>query len=165
MQRKIIVTTFSFLMLFSLSAQTDSDSEAHNSTSAKRTLLEIPYSDREGLLRIMRGNLESLGKMIEAMSNDDFDAVQQISEKMSFNKKKGKGLARRGNKAFTAMGVQFHAVDTIAVMNAAKSKDRKATLQAMSKMVTTCVACHSSQQNSKNNPLRGGMVEGRAAYC
>ena len=146
MQGKMIFITFSFLMLFSLSAQTDPDNETSKTTSAKRVLLEIPYSDREGLLRVMRGNLINLGKMINAMSTDDFDTVQQISEQMSFNKKKGKGLARRGNKAFTAMGVQFHAVDTIAVMNAAKSKDRKETLQAMSKMVTTCVACHSSFQ-------------------
>lgn len=135
---------FFFIILFSLQARCDSSAEENKNISKNRVLLTIPYQDRENLLRVMRNNLKSLGEMIEAMSIDDFSTVQEISEKMSFNKKKGKGLARRGNKAFTAMGVQFHAVDTISVMNAAQRKDRKATLQAMSKMVNTCITCHST---------------------
>ena len=43
-----------------------------------------------------------------------------------------------------AMGVKFHAEDTIAVMKAAEKEDRKATLYAMSNMVNTCVSCHST---------------------
>jgi len=109
-----------------------------------RTLLTIPYEDREDLLRVMRKNISNLGQMINAMADDDYKTVEAIANKMSFNKKKGKGLARRGNPAFTAMGVQFHALDALAVIKAAKSKNRKATLHAMSKMVSTCVACHAT---------------------
>lgn len=139
---KLIIV--SFCLLFSLQAKSDTNTPTSNHTASNRTLLKIPYQDRENLLHVMRNNLNSLAKMIDAMSNDDYQRVQKIAEQMSFNKKKGKGLARRGNPAFTAMGVQFHAVNTIDVMKAAKSKNRKATLQAMFKMVTTCVACHAN---------------------
>jgi len=110
----------------------------------KRTLLSIPYEDREDLLRVMRKNISNLGQMINAMAKDDFKTVEKLANEMSFNKKKGQGLARRGNPAFTAMGVQFHAVDTLAVKEAAESKDRKGTLRAMSRMVSTCVTCHAT---------------------
>ena len=109
-----------------------------------RSLLKIPFKDREDILRVMRGNLASLGEMIEAMAEDDYKAVEEIADRMAFNKKKSKGLARRGDQAFAAMGVQFHAVDVIEVKKAAGAKDRKATLRAMSTMVSTCVACHST---------------------
>ena len=109
-----------------------------------RILLKIPFEDRENLLHVMRNNLQNLGKMIDAMADNDLDKVKKIAGNMSFNKKKGKGLSHRGNAAFIAMGVKFHAVDTIAVMKAAETKDRNATLHAMSSMMNTCVACHST---------------------
>lgn len=109
-----------------------------------RTLLTIPYEDREDLLRVMRKNLTSLGEMIDAMAEDDFKTVEKVADKMSFNEKKGQGLARRGNPGFTAMGVQFHAVDAIAIKKAAETKNRNGTLRAMSRMVSSCVACHES---------------------
>jgi len=110
----------------------------------KRTLLTIPYEDREELLGVMRNNLANMRRLIDAMSEDDFKAVETITNEMSFNKKKGKGLSRRGNPAFTAMGVQFHALDTLAVKKAAAARDRKGTLRAMSRMVSTCVTCHAT---------------------
>ena len=109
-----------------------------------RTLLTIPYQDREDLMGVMRKNLASLGGLIDAMAEDDFKTVEKIANKMTFNKKKGKGLARRGNPAFTAMGVQFHGLDALAVKKAAEARDRKGTLRAMSRMVSSCVACHAA---------------------
>ena len=143
MNKNNLLIAFVFLCAM-FPAHAQSDNGIDENISSNRTLLEIPYEDREDLLRVMRANLKNLGKMISAMADDDFKSVQEISEKMSFNKKKGKGLSRRGNPAFTAMGVQFHAIDTIAVVKSAEKKDRKATLHAMSEMVNTCVACHST---------------------
>lgn len=117
---------------------------AEDKPKDKRVLLEIPYQDREDLLRVMRKNLASLGKLIDAMANDDFESAAETADKMTFNKKKGKGLARRGNDAFTAMGVQFHAVDALEVKKAAEAKNRQRTLNAMSNMVSSCVACHAT---------------------
>jgi len=110
----------------------------------KRTLLTIPYQGREHLLHVMRNNLANMGRLIDAMSEDDFKTVETIANEMSLNEKKAKGLSRRGNPAFAAMGVQFHGLDALAVKKAAKSKDRKGTLLAMSRMVSTCVACHAT---------------------
>jgi len=56
-----------------------------------RSLLKIPFKDREEILRVMRGNLASLGKMIEAMADDDYKAVEEIAGKMAFNRKKARG--------------------------------------------------------------------------
>ena len=143
MNKKTILNAFILLSAaFPLYAQ--SDKGTNDKVSTDRILLKIPYQDREDIMRVMRANLNNLGNMINAMANDDFKSVQTIAEKMSFNKKKGKGLSRRGNPAFIAMGVQFHAIDTVAVVKAAEKNDRKATLHAMSKMVNSCVACHST---------------------
>ena len=143
MNKKYFIITFLLsCIMFQVHAQSDKGMKEKKPNN--RILLKIPYEDREDLMRVMQSNLKKLGEMIDAMAGNDFNSVHKIAEKMSFNKKKGKGLSRRGNPAFTAMGVQFHAVDTIAVMKAAETKDRKATLHAMSKMVSTCVACHST---------------------
>jgi len=109
-----------------------------------RTLLKIPYQDREHLLHVMRNNLANLGRLIDAMSKDDFKTVEAIANEMSLNKKKARGLSRRGNPAFTAMGIRFHGLDTLAVKKAAEARDRKGTLRAISSMVSTCVACHAT---------------------
>ena len=110
----------------------------------KRTLLTVPYEDREHLLHTMRMNLVNLGRLISAMAEDDFRTVEKITDKMSLSEKKLKGLARRGNTAFAAMGLQFHGLKVLAVKKAAEAKDRKATLRAMSQMVKTCIACHAT---------------------
>lgn len=142
MNKNNLLIAFFVCATFPLHAQSDNGMNKNKSTN--RVLLKIPYEDREDLMRVMRANLKNLGRMIDAIANDDFKSVQVIAENMSFNKKKGNGLSRRGNPAFTAMGVQFHAIDTVAVLKAAKKNDQKATLHAMSMMVNSCVACHSA---------------------
>ncbi len=139
---KNIISVILLLIIAAVPAYAQLDKEAGANDS--RILLKIPYEDREGLLNVMRNNLKNLNEMINAMADDDFKSVQRIAKNMSFNTKKGKGLSRRGNAAFMAMGVKFHAEDTVAVMKAAEKKDRKATLHAMSNMVNTCVSCHSA---------------------
>jgi len=136
----LLIAAVPIIAAVSVYAQSVKEAGENNS----RILLKIPYKDREGLLNVMRNNLNNLNKMINAMADDDFESVQSIANNMSFNKKKGKGLSHRGNAAFIAMGVKFHAEDAVAVMKAAEKKDRKATLRAMSNMVNTCVSCHST---------------------
>jgi len=123
-------------------ALAESGKKIHN--PCNRMLLAIPYQDREDLLRVMRKNLANLEGLIAAMAEDNFQEVEKIANEMTFNKKKGKGLARRGNPAFTAMGVQFHGLDALAVKKAAEAGDRKGIMRAISKMVSSCVACHAT---------------------
>ena len=112
--------------------------------SDARTLLTIPFEDRDDLLRVMRGNLDQVRQVVEALAKDDFAAVENIADQMSFNKKKGDGLARRGNPGFSAMGVQFHAVNAAALKAAAQSRDRARTLTALGTTLGTCTGCHAA---------------------
>ena len=137
-----IISLILFLLISAVPVYAQQDNGSN--TTSSRILLKIPYKDREGLMKVMRNNLQSLNKMISAMAENDFKSVQSIAKNMSFNKKKGKGLSRRGNAAFMAMGIRFHTEDTAAIMKAAEKRDRKATLHAMANMVSTCVACHST---------------------
>jgi len=130
------------IIMLTQPALAQSDKQAFQ--TEKRTLLIIPYPEREHLLHVMRNNLANLGRLINAMADDDFKTVESIANAMSLNEKKARGLTKRGNPAFTAMGVQFHGRDTLALKHAAESKDRKRTLRAMSGMVASCVACHAT---------------------
>jgi len=109
-----------------------------------RILLTIPFEDREDLLRVMRANLDQARQIVEALAKDDFEQVAKIADQMSFNKKKGDGLARRGNPGFTAMGVRFHAVNAPALKASAQSGDRARTLAAFNTLLGTCTACHAT---------------------
>jgi hypothetical protein len=109
-----------------------------------RVLLTIPFEDREDLLRVMRGNLNQVKQMVGALAEDDFEAVEKVANEMTFNKKKGDGLAIRGNAAYTAMGVQFHAVNTMELKEAAHAKDGKRVLRALNTTLNTCTSCHAT---------------------
>jgi len=109
-----------------------------------RVLLTIPFEDREDLLRVMRGNLIQVKQMLEALAENDFAAVEKVANEMTFNKKKGDGLAIRGNAAYTAMGVQFHAVRTVDLRDAARAKDGKRVVRALSSTLDACTSCHAT---------------------
>jgi hypothetical protein len=143
-RRFLLLLASVLVAISSLSQPVLAESGKKDLQANKRTLLTIPYQGREHLLHVMRNNLANMGRLINAMSEDDFKAVETIANEMSLNEKKAKGLARRGNPAFTAMGLQFHGKDALALKHAAESKDRKRTLRAMSRMVSTCVACHAT---------------------
>jgi cytochrome c556 len=110
----------------------------------QRTLLTIPFEDREDILRVMRGNLDQVRQIIEALSRQDYAAIERIADQLSFDRKKADGLARRGNAGYAAMGVQLHAVGAQALKKAAQTRDPTATLNALGNVLATCVACHGS---------------------
>jgi len=110
----------------------------------QRTLLTIPFEDREDILRVMRGNLDQVRQIIEALSRQDYAAIERIADQLSFDRKKADGLARRGNTGYAAMGVQLHVVGAQALKKAAQTRDSTATLSALGNVLATCVACHGS---------------------
>lgn len=79
-------------------------SAADAPTQDQRTLLTIPFEDREDILRVMRGNLDQVRQIIEALSRQDYAAIERIADQLSFDRKKADGLARRGNAGYAAMG-------------------------------------------------------------
>lgn len=109
-----------------------------------RVLLTIPFEDREDILRVMRGNLNQVKQMLGALAENDFATIEKVANEMTFNKKKGDGLAIRGNAAYTAMGVQFHAVRTMELRDAARAKDGKRVVRALSSTLDTCTSCHAT---------------------
>ena len=113
-------------------------------TQDQRTLLTIPFEDREDILRVMRGNLDQVRQIIEALSRQDYAAIERIADQLGFDRKKADGLARRGNAGYAAMGVQLHAVGAQALKKAAQTRDTAATLNALGNVLATCVACHGS---------------------
>jgi hypothetical protein len=109
-----------------------------------RVLLTIPYEDREDILRVMRGNLDQVKQIVGALGEDDFATIEKVANEMTFNKKMGDGLASRGNPTYAAMGVQFHAVNTVELRDAARAKDNKRVLRALNTTLTTCTSCHAT---------------------
>lgn len=135
------------LIALGLSYASPGFAEAPQKTSLEaddRMLLKIPFEDREDILRVMRGNLNQVKQMVGALAEDDFETVEKVANEMTFNKKKGYGLSIRGNAAYTAMGVQFHAVTTMELKDAARAKDSKRVLRALNNTLTECTSCHAT---------------------
>jgi len=141
-RRSPLVALFSALWLLAGHAGPAAAAEAIPTDN--RVLLTIPFEDREDLLRVMRGNLNQVKQMLEALAENDFAGVEKVANEMTFNKKKGDGLAIRGNAAYTAMGVQFHAVRTVELRDAARAKDGKRVVRALSSTLDTCTSCHAT---------------------
>jgi hypothetical protein len=133
-----------FVSILLLSALPVASFAADAPAKDPRTLLTIPFEDREDILRVMRGNLDQVRQIIEALSRQDYAAIERIADQLSFDRKKADGLARRGNAGYAAMGVQLHAVGAQALKKAAQTHDSTATLSALGNVLATCVACHGS---------------------
>jgi cytochrome c556 len=149
MSKKTVVACLSaaVLIVVELSYATPGFAESPQKKSPEvddRVLLKIPFEDREDLLRVMRGNLNQVKQMVGALAEDDFETVEKVANEMTFNKKKGDGLSIRGNAAYTAMGVQFHAIDTVELKDAARAKDSKRVLRALNTTLSTCTSCHAT---------------------
>ncbi len=112
------------------------------SKTDKRTLLTIPYEDREGMKREMRNNLDQVRRLVAALVNEDFEAIQVVANEISLHKKRSQVVVRRGNADFTAMAVHFHGVLAPEIGRAAQTKDVKRVAQAIDTALHACVACH-----------------------
>lgn len=108
-----------------------------------RILLTIPFADREAMLGEMRTNLEQVRRLFVAYVESDFGAIEKIADEISLHRKRSQVVVRRGNPAYTAMAVQFHAGNTMEIREAARSKDPKRVATAINTALQACVACHS----------------------
>lgn len=144
MPLKYFWKTLPFVSVLLLSALPVASFAADAPAQDQRTLLTIPFEDREDILRVMRGNLDQVRQVIEALSRQDYAAIEHIADQLSFDRKKADGLARRGDAGYAAMGVQLHAAGAQALKQAAQTRDSAATLSALGNVLATCVACHGS---------------------
>ena len=93
----------------------------------------------------MRDHLVVVMEVLQALANEDFEAVERSTERIAYSTRMGRMCGRMGAAAagFADMGIFFHrTADTI--IEAARKKDTKATLTAVSNTLATCAACHES---------------------
>lgn len=93
----------------------------------------------------MRKHLEVVQAIVEGLAAEDFKAVELAAKKIGFNEKEAQKCSDMGAGApgFTEMAIAFHkTADTI--VEAARLKDKKATLRALNKTLQTCTSCHST---------------------
>jgi len=105
----------------------------------------VPLSPKMALhqKQNMREHLEAVQAIISGLSHDDFPAVEKAANKIGYSDEMKQMCTHMGAGApgFTEMAIQFHkTADTIA--EAARFKDRVATLKALDKTLQTCTSCH-----------------------
>ena len=143
---KRIATAFATLFLAAGMAPVSclADQPASPTTKDTRTLLTIPFEDREGMMAEMRNNLEQVRRLFVAYVANDFEAMEKIADEISIHKKRAQVVVRRGNPTYTAMAVNFHAGHSVAIREAARSKDQKRVATAINEALQACVACHAT---------------------
>lgn len=120
------------------------DQPAPSPVKDTRTLLTIPFEDREAMMAEMRNNLEQVRRLFVAYVANDFAAMEKIADEISVHKKRAQVVVRRGNPTYTAMAVNFHAGHSMAIREAARSKDSKQVAAAINEALQACVACHAT---------------------
>jgi cytochrome c556 len=91
----------------------------------------------------MRDHLAAVQEIIAAMSQGDFAGVAKASARIESSEHMRQMCSHMGQGAagFTEMALNFHrTADTIGA--AARKKDQKEVLTALSTTVSTCVKCH-----------------------
>lgn len=109
-----------------------------------RTLLTIPFEDREAMMAEMRNNLEQVRRLFVAYVQNDFAAMEKVADEISIHRKRAQVVVRRGNPTYTAMAVNFHAGHSMEIREAARSKDLKRVAAAIDTALQACVACHAT---------------------
>lgn len=120
------------------------DQPAAPSAKDKRILLTIPFEDREAMMAEMRNNLEQVRRLFVAYVGNDFAAIEKIADEISIHKKRAQVVVRRGDPTYTAMAVNFHAGHSMAIREAARSKDQKRVATTINEALQACVACHAT---------------------
>jgi cytochrome c556 len=93
----------------------------------------------------MRGHLESVQGVVEALARSDFAAAEKAARSMGFSEQMGMMCQHMGAGApgFSEQALKFHhAADRMA--DAAHRKDRAATLKRLQETLQTCTACHAT---------------------
>lgn len=133
-QSKILLL-FLFLFPFQLSAKSE---------RTHRTLVKLPFSEREHVLRGMRRYLGSMERMLSALSRQDYLEVERQASTMLLDERKLVNLGMRENDQFIAAAMQFHTTGVTEIIKSARTKNMQKTLVSMSSFVGRCNACHES---------------------
>lgn len=114
------------------------------SEKPQRTLVKLPFSEREHVLRGMRRYLGAMEKMLGALSRQDFLEVETQASTMLLDDRKLINLGKRENDQFIAAAMQFHSTGVTEIIKSARTKNMQKTLVSLSSFVGRCNACHES---------------------
>jgi hypothetical protein len=93
----------------------------------------------------MRDHLAAVEEIVASLSAQDFGAVERSAARIGYSEQMGQMCAQMGTGApgFTEMALHFHrTADTIST--AARQRDAKAVLEAVSTTLRICVGCHAT---------------------
>ena len=112
------------------------------SAEDSRTLLKLPYKNRDDLLKGMRNNNFLMEQILRALSKNDFKKVEKLASVWLLDTKKSGNLPYRYDPQFVSLAVDFHTTGTVEIIKAARKKDMSGTLQGLANFYTRCNSCH-----------------------
>ena len=97
----------------------------------------------------MRGHLEAVQGVVDALARNDLPAVEEAARKMGYTEAMGMMCQHMGAGApgFTEQALKFHhTADKLA--DSAHQKDRAAVLKNLQATLQTCTACHATYRQN-----------------
>jgi len=107
-----------------------------------RTLVKIPFKDREEVLMGMRKYLKLTEKILNEISNKNYANMEVLISKIQMDSDRLYRLSKRENLAFMELAYKFHSEEVENVKIAAMEKDQGKAVRAMSKFIGSCNFCH-----------------------
>ena len=93
----------------------------------------------------MRDHLVAVQEIVAGVGANDFDAIDKASKRIGYSEQMGMMCSHMGAGApgFTEQALKFHrTADKIG--DAARSRNMKTVLSALSETMTTCTGCHAT---------------------
>lgn len=109
-----------------------------------RISLNLNDMQKQHQLSNMRSHLEAVQTLITLIANDEFDKASKVAYKQLGSTTEMKLMcASFGNKQFENLGLNFHK-EADNMSEILKTKDKKKSLQALSKTMNSCISCHAT---------------------
>ena len=109
-----------------------------------REAVVLAPAERVLILTEMRGFLQALQQMTDALSREDFTAAAQAARKVGRAAQQGvpSGLKQKLPKPFMQLGGATHAAFDQWALDAESMEDVSLSLRQMGRLMNNCVACH-----------------------
>ena len=107
-----------------------------------RISLDLNAKQKDHQLVNMRDHLEAIQHIITLIAIEDYDRASKIAhDRLGSTTEMKLMCASFGNKQFEELGLHFHG-DADKMSEVLKTKDKNKSLQALSKTMASCIACH-----------------------
>ena len=109
-----------------------------------RISLNLNDRQKQHQLKNMRSHLVAVQTIIELLAKDDYDLASKVAyTELGSTTEMKLMCASFGNEQFENMGLAFHA-SADKMSEIIKTKDKKASLEALSITMNYCVQCHAN---------------------